>query len=32
MQRIADALAWYWYIDYDKYIHLFPGETIAAPF
>lgn len=31
MQRIADNLAWYWYIDYDKYIHLFTSATIPAP-
>lgn len=31
MQRLADNLAWYWYIDYDKYIHLFPSTTIVAP-
>lgn len=31
MQRIADNLAWYWYIDYDKYIHLFPSSTTNAP-
>jgi hypothetical protein len=32
MQRIADELAWYWYIDYDRNIHLFSQETNAAPF
>lgn len=31
MQRLADNLAWYWYVDYDKYIHLFPETTIVAP-
>ena len=31
MQRLADNLAWYWYVDYDKYIHLFRGTTIVAP-
>lgn len=31
MQRFADNLAWYWYIDYDKYIHLFDQETTPAP-
>lgn len=31
MQRIADNLAWYWYIDYDKYLHLFTSSTIPAP-
>ncbi len=31
MQRIADSLAWYWFVDYDKYIWLFPNTTITAP-
>lgn len=31
MQRLADSLAWYWFVDYDKYIHLFPNTTIQAP-
>lgn len=31
MQRIADNLAWYWYVDYDKYIHLFEKTTVVAP-
>lgn len=31
MQRLADNLAWYWYIDYDKYIHFFDRESIPAP-
>jgi len=31
MQRIADALGWYWFIDYDKNIWLFPRTTTAAP-
>ena len=31
MQRLADNLAWYWYIDYDKYIHLFPESTEISP-
>lgn len=31
MQRLADNLAWYWYVDYDKYIHLFPETTTVAP-
>lgn len=32
MQRLADALGWYWYIDYESYIHLFPSTTNLAPF
>jgi hypothetical protein len=32
MQRIAEALQWYWYIDYDRYIHLFPESTNFSPF
>ncbi len=32
MQRLADTLAWYWYIDYEGYIHLFPSTTNLAPF
>jgi len=31
MQRIADSLAWYWFIDYNRYIWLFPRTTINAP-
>lgn len=31
MQRLADNLAWYWYIDYDKNIRLFPESTNFAP-
>lgn len=31
MQRIADSLAWYWFVDYDRYIWLFPNTTIEAP-
>jgi len=31
MQRIADAIAWYWKVDYEKYIHLFPNDTTTAP-
>jgi hypothetical protein len=31
MQRIADSLSWYWYVDYDKYIWLFPNTTLPAP-
>lgn len=32
MQRLADELAWYWYIDYKRYIHLFPKGENSAPF
>lgn len=32
MTRIADGLGWYWYVDYDKNIHLFSRETNTAPF
>lgn len=32
MQRIADELAWYWYIDYERNIHLFPETTNHSPF
>lgn len=32
MKRLADELGWYWYIDYNRYIHLFPGSTTTAPF
>lgn len=31
MQRLADNLSWYWFVDYDKYIHLFANTTIPAP-
>jgi hypothetical protein len=29
---MADSLNWYWYIDYDRYIHFFPQATNTAPF
>lgn len=32
MQRLADELAWYWYIDYDRNIRLFNESTNFAPF
>lgn len=32
MQRLSDELAWYWYIDYDRNIHLFDETTNNAPF
>lgn len=31
MQRLADALEWYWFVDYNKSIWLFPNTTIIAP-
>ncbi len=31
MQRIADELWWFWYIDYDRNIRLFNESTIFAP-
>jgi len=31
MQRLADELAWYWYVDYDRNIRLFPESTNFAP-
>lgn len=30
-QRITDELGWYWYVDYDRFIHMFPSTTNAAP-
>ncbi len=32
MQRLADELAWYWYIDYNRNIRLFPQSKNIAPF
>lgn len=32
LQRLADELAWYWYVDYERNIHLFPESTNVAPF
>ena len=32
MQRMADELGWFWYIDYDRYIRLFSQTTNNAPF
>jgi len=32
MQRLADELSWYWYIDYDRNIHFFDDSTNVAPF
>lgn len=31
MQKIADYLSWYWDIDHDKYIRLFPNTETPAP-
>jgi len=31
MQRLADSLEWYWFVDYDRNIWLFPNTTIIAP-
>lgn len=32
MQRLADELSWFWYIDYERNIRLFKQETNEAPF
>lgn len=32
MQRIADELGWYWNVDMDRYIHLYPQQSTQAPF
>jgi len=32
LQRLSDELSWYWYIDYNRYIHLFPQVKNQAPF
>lgn len=32
MQRMSDELSWYWYIDYDRNIHLFDELVNTAPF
>jgi hypothetical protein len=32
MQRMSDELKWYWYVDYDRNIHLFDESTNNAPF
>lgn len=31
MQRIADELGWFWKVDDDRHIHLFPQSTETAP-
>lgn len=32
LQKLADALSYSWYVDYDKDIHFFPKNTESAPF
>lgn len=32
MQRIAETLQWYWHIDEERNIHLYPSATTTAPF
>lgn len=32
LQKLADAISYVWYIDYDKDIHFFPKNTEMAPF
>jgi hypothetical protein len=32
LQKMAESLNWFWYIDYDRYIHFFPQATNSAPF
>ena len=32
LQKLADALSYSWYIDYDKVLHFFPKNTELAPF
>lgn len=32
LQKLADALSYVWYVDYDKDIHFFPKNTETAPF
>lgn len=32
LQKLADALSYVWYVDYDKDIHFFPKNTELAPF
>jgi hypothetical protein len=31
MQRLADQLGWYWYVDYERNIHFFPSSSNPAP-
>lgn len=32
LQKLADAVSYVWYVDYDKDIHFFPKNTELAPF
>lgn len=32
LQKLADALSYVWYVDYDKDLHFFPRNTESAPF
>lgn len=32
MQRLAQSVSYFWYIDYDRYIHFFDQEENNAPF
>lgn len=32
LQKLADAISYVWYVDYDKDIHFFPKNTEEAPF
>jgi hypothetical protein len=32
LQKLADAVSYVWYVDYDKDVHFFPKNTEAAPF
>ena len=32
LQKLADAISYVWYVDYDKDIHFFPKNAEAAPF
>ena len=32
LQKLADALSYSWYVDYDQDLHFFPKNTEVAPF
>lgn len=32
LQKLADAISYVWYVDYDKDVHFFPKNTELAPF
>lgn len=32
IQKLADAISYIWYVDYDKDVHFFPKNTEQAPF